>query len=55
MVGKSTESARSKVLRVRALRWRSAVLSLLQQCSIGLKSGEYGGRYSTLAPRARIA
>lgn len=54
-VGRSAASARSKVRRVHALRRRSAVLSLLQLCSIGLKSGEYGGRYSTRAPRARIA
>jgi hypothetical protein len=35
--------------------WRRAVLSLAQQCSIGLDPGEYGGSGSSRAPRAAMA
>ena len=35
--------------RVRACAVRSSVLSLLKANSIGLKSGEYGGRYNSCA------
>jgi hypothetical protein len=45
----------SKARRVRALRWRKAVLSLLHPCLTGSRSGEYEGRYSTRAPHAPIA
>jgi hypothetical protein len=35
--------------------FRRKALSLLKDNSIGLRSGEYAGKYSTLAPRAAIA
>ncbi len=37
--------AASNLSRVRAPVRRKAVLSLLKACSIGVKSGEYGGSY----------
>ena len=36
---------------VRAAALRSSAFSLAKACSIGLKSGEYGGRYSKVARR----
>ena len=42
----------SRASRVRAWAVRSQVLSLLKASSMGLKSGEYGGKYSRRAPRA---
>ena len=39
----------------RASALRRSVLSLANACSIGLRSGLYGGRKSSLAPTARIA
>ena len=44
----STSSVRVWVLR-------SKVLSLLKTCSIGLKSGLYGGRYCSAAPAPSMA
>jgi hypothetical protein len=32
---------------------RRSAFNLLKACSIGLRSGEYGGRYSRAHPRAR--
>ncbi len=40
---------------VRSAALRSRILSLAKTCSIGLRSGEYGGRNSSLAPAARMA
>src|SRR3954447_14044457 len=40
---------------VRALAFRNKVLSLANTCSIGLRSGLYGGRKISLAPAAWIA
>src|SRR5262249_49307741 len=39
-----------RVLTVRAAPLRSADLSLANACSIGLRSGEYAGRYRMVAP-----
>ena len=46
-------SQRASTVRVAALRSRA--LSLAETCSIGFRSGEYGGRSSRRAPRASIA
>ena len=42
----------SRVLWVQAWAVRNHVLSLLHASSTGLKSGDYGGKYSRRAPRA---
>jgi hypothetical protein len=41
-----------KASTVRAAALRRSAFSFANACSIGLKSGEYGGRYSRLAPAA---
>lgn len=43
------------VSAVRGARLRRRPLTLLQRFSIGLKSGEYGGRYFSRAPAASMA
>src|SRR3979411_1622405 len=40
---------------VRSAALRRCAFTLLKPCSIGLKSGEYGGRYCSRAPTASIA
>jgi len=40
---------------VRVAAFRSSALSLENSFSIGFKSGEYGGRYSSVAPAEVIA
>ncbi len=44
------ESAFLSASRYRGIILRRCVLSLLQACSIGLKSGEYAGKYFTRVP-----
>src|SRR6476619_212619 len=44
-----------KASTVRAAALRRSAFSFANACSIGLKSGEYGGRYSRLAPAASMA
>ena len=39
---------------VRSAALRRSALSLAKACSIGLRSGEYGGSYQSLAPAALI-
>lgn len=51
---KASVQASSSAARVRAARARSAVFTLLQHNSIGDRSGEYGGRYSSVACAASI-
>ncbi len=40
---------------VRSAARRGSALSLAKSCSMGLRSGEYGGRNSSLAPAVRMA
>ena len=40
---------------MRSAAFRSSALNLLKNCSIGLRSGEYEGKYSTDAPTTSIA
>ena len=44
-----------KASTVRAAALRRSAFSFANACSIGLKSGEYGGRYSSVAPAASMA
>jgi hypothetical protein len=44
----TADSAASSASFVRAAALRSSVFSLLHACSMGLKSGEYGGRNSSV-------
>src|SRR5665213_1002365 len=46
---------RQSPLTVRSAALRSFDFTLLKPCSIGLKSGEYCGRYRRRAPTASIA
>jgi hypothetical protein len=54
-VSHAAANAVLRVLYALALSRRKAVLSFDQHGSIGDKSGEYGGRYGTVAPRLSIA
>ena len=51
----ATRAASTKASRVRAPSPRRMALSLENACSIGVKSGEYGGRKSSAQPRAASA
>ncbi len=55
MAAKASLNAAARASAVRAAAVRSSVLSLLQAFSMGFRSGEYGGRYSSVAPAASIA
>ena len=55
MAPTASRSASQSASCVRAAAERSAPLTFDQTCSIGLKSGEYGGRYHTPAPARRTA
>ena len=55
MVAMASEIASCSESTVRALRERSFCFTLLQHCSMGLKSGEYGGKYRSWAPVASMS
>src|ERR1039458_696782 len=55
MVSKATPAAASNSVWVRGDRLRRACLILLHMFSMGLKSGEYGGRYNKRAPADSMA
>ena len=55
MVAMASEIACCSDSTVRAFRQRSFCFTLPQHGSIGLKSGEYGGKYSSFAPVASMS
>jgi NAD(P)-dependent dehydrogenase (short-subunit alcohol dehydrogenase family) len=55
MVASACAMASSSASRVRALAVRKRLFSFDQQRSIGARSGEYGGKYSTWAPACSMA
>jgi hypothetical protein len=54
IAAKATPNASWSASTVRAARVRSSPFTFDQIISIGLRSGEYGGRYNTLAPADSI-
>jgi len=55
MMAMATEIASYSESTVRAFRERSFCFTFPQQCSMGLKSGEYGGKYRSSAPAASMS
>src|ERR1022692_1890931 len=55
MQGRACVTACSSASAVLALSERKTCFSLAQACSMGFRSGEYGGRYSSSAPAAAIS
>src|SRR5215813_10837545 len=55
MVGTNEPIRRHRPRTVRSETFRRKALNLLNGISIGLRSGEYCGRYCTVAPKASIA
>ena len=55
IVAMASEIACCSASKVRAFSERSFCFTFPQHCSIGLKSGEYGGKYRSWAPVASMS